>query len=277
MIRFAAAPSAEELSNLRESIQNVSLRTGLVALGMLLVSILAIRLVIVLVDRMLRRTKLDSSLHRFIETMLRVLLYFAALLMIASYVGIDVTSLVALLSLVSLAITLSVQNALSNVAGGIMIMGTKPFRKGDYVSVDELAGVVDEIGMFYTKLHTIDNRSVLIPNSKVAAATVENYSAFGKRRLDMEFSASYEAEPERVRQALRAAVERCDPLEGEELCVAIQSFDDSAIRYHVHFWIPANRVIQTRFDLNSAVWEEFRRGGIEMTYPHMNVHIQNRG
>lgn len=274
MLRFSSA-TAEELSNIKNSLQNVTLRTGLIALAMLLLSVVIVRLVIRLVDRILKRTRLDGSLHNFIKVMIRILLYFAAILTIASYVGVDVTSLVALLSVVTLAISLSVQNVLSNLAGGVMVMGTKPFKKGNYVSIDGLTGVVDEIGMVYTKLHTIDNRAVMVPNSKVAAATVENYSAFDKRRLELDVSASYDAEPSRVLEALRAAVDRCQPLEGEEICVAIQSFDDSAICYHIHFWIPSSRFIQTKFELNTAVWEEFRSHGVEMTYPHLNVHIQN--
>lgn len=274
MLRFSSA-TAEELSNIKNSLQNVTLRTGLIALAMLLLSVVIVRLVIRLVDRILKRTRLDGSLHNFIKVMIRILLYFAAILTIASYVGVDVTSLVALLSVVTLAISLSVQNVLSNLAGGVMVMGTKPFKKGNYVSIDGLTGVVDEIGMVYTKLHTIDNRAVMVPNSKVAAATVENYSAFDKRRLELDVSASYDAEPSGVLEALRAAVDRCQPLEGEEICVAIQSFDDSAICYHIHFWIPSSRFIQTKFELNTAVWEEFRSHGVEMTYPHLNVHIQN--
>ena len=274
MLRFSSA-TAEELSNLKNSLQNVTLRTGLIALAMLLLSVVIVRLVIQLVDRILKRTRLDGSLHNFIKVLIRILLYFAAILTVASYVGVDVTSLVALLSVVTLAISLSVQNVLSNLAGGVMVMGTKPFKKGNYVSIDGLTGVVDEIGMVYTKLHTIDNRAVMVPNSKVAAATVENYSAFDKRRLELDVSASYDAEPSRVLEALRAAVDRCQPLEGEEIRVAIQSFDDSAICYHIHFWIPSSRFIQTKFELNTAVWEEFRSHGVEMTYPHLNVHIQN--
>ena len=268
--------TAQELVNLRDSLQAVPVRTALVAIAMLVVSILAVKLILLLVDRILRRTRLDVSLHRFIKTILRVVLYAAALLVIASYVGIDVTSLVALLSVVSLAISLSVQNALSNVAGGMMVLGTKPFKRGDYVSVDGLEGTIDEIGMVYTKLHTIDNRAVMIPNAKVSSATIENFSALGKRRLEQEFTAAYGSDPERTMEALHSAVKRCSPLEGEEVRVEFQSFDDSAIRYHVHFWIPASRFVQTRFDLRRYVWEEFRSAGVEMTYPHLNVHLEQK-
>lgn len=268
-----AGTAAEELSNIHQTLQDLPLRTLLIAVAMLAGSVAAVQLVILLTDRVLKRTKLDLSVHRFIKAIVRVVLYFAALLMIASYLGIDVTSLVALLSVVSLAVTLSVQNALSNVAGGVMVMGTKPFKQGDYVSVDGLEGTVEEIGVVYTKLHTIDNRAVLIPNSKTASAVIENFSALGKRRLGVTVSAAYSSEPEQVMAALRRAVERCAPLEGEPVVVEIQDFGESAIAYDVALWIPASDFLGRRWALRRYIWEEFRAAGVEMTYPHLNVHI----
>ena len=271
-----AGTAAEELSNIHDTLQGLPLRTLLTAVAMLAGSIVVVHLVMLLTDRLLKKTKLDLSVHRFIKTMLRIVLYFAAILMTASYLGIDVTSLVALLSVVSLAVTLSVQNALSNVAGGVMVMGTKPFKQGDYVSVDGLEGTVEEIGVVYTKLHTIDNRAVLIPNSKTASAIIENFSALGKRRLGVTVSAAYSSEPERVMEALRKAVARCAPLEGEPVVVEIQDFGESAIAYDVALWIPASDFLGRRWALRRYIWEEFRAAGVEMTYPHLNVHLDDR-
>ena len=274
MLRYAGVKT-EDLANVKASLEGLTLKQVLIAVAMLAASIAIVRVVTMLVGRALKRTKLDESVHRLIKTILRFLLYFVALLVIASYLGVDVTALVALLSVLTLAVSLSVQNALSNVAGGLLVMGTKPFKKGDYVSVDGMTGVVDEITMVYTRLHTLDNRSVLIPNSKVAAATVENYSSYPKRRLELTVSASYDADPERVMQALRSAIECCEPLKGEEICVAIEDFGDSAIAYHVHFWVASSRLIEARFELRTRIWEAFRDAGVEMTYPHLNVHVKN--
>ena len=267
--------TAEELSALKQTLQELPIRTVLIALAMLVISILIVKLVIAVVDKALKKTKLDVSQYSFIKAMLRVLLYFCALMIIASYVGIDVTSLVALISVVSLAISLSVQNVLSNVAGGMMVIGTKPFKKGDYVSVDGLEGTIDEIGVVYTTLHTIDNRAVLIPNSKVCAATIENFSALGKRRLGLTVSAAYSCEPARVMEALHRAVERCEPLPGEPVVVEIQEFGESAIAYDVALWIPASEFLTRRWALRRYVWEEFKAHGVQMTYPHVNVHVQH--
>ena len=274
MTRFSTA-TAEELQNLRENLENVSIRTILIALVMLAASVLIVKLVLLLVGRALKKTKLDSSQHRFVKAILRVLLYFCALMVIASYMGFDMTSLVALISVISLAVSLSVQNVLSNVAGGMMVIGTKPFKKGDYVSVDGLEGTVDEIGVVYTKLHTIHNREVLIPNSKVSAVTIENFSALGKRRLGVTVSAAYTCDPERVKEALHRAVLRTEPLPGEPVVVEIQDFGESAIAYDVALWIPASEFLGRRWALRKHIWEEFRAAGVQMTYPHLNVHFQS--
>lgn len=275
-MRHFTENTAEELQKLRQSLEGVQLRSLLIALLILVAGILAVKLLMLLVGRLLRRTRLDSSLHRFIKSLLRVLLYFNLILIVASYLGIDVTSLVALLSVVSLAVSLSVQSVLSNVAGGMMVMGTKPFKRGDYVSVGELEGTVDEIGVVYTRLHTIDNRSVLIPNATVSTAVVQNFSALGKRRVEVVVSASYDSDPERVLEALRSAARRCEPLPEEEILAEIEDFGDSAISYHLHLWVPASQFLARRYLLRRLIWESFREAGVVMTYPHLNVHFDEK-
>ena len=265
--------AAVDYSALRATLKALPLKTVLWALAILLIGILAVRVILKIVDKLVKRTSLDHGLHRFIRSILAFLLYFAVLLIVVGYLGLDVTSLVALLSVVSLAITLSVQNVLSNVAGGVLIIGNKPFKQGDFVALEGLEGTVDEIGMFYTRLHTVDNRSVLMPNSKVAAATIENFSSLGKRRLEMLVAASYDSPPETVMAALQKAVDRCQPLKGEQIIVEFHSFGDSAIEYQVCLWVPAAVFIQRRYDLRRFIWEEFAASGVQMTYPHLNVHL----
>lgn len=266
--------TATDVSALHETLKALPLKTVLWALAILLAGILIVRLILRVVSKVMTKTKLDTALHRFIRTILGFLLYFVVLVIVAGYIGLDVTSLVALLSVISLAISLSVQNVLSNVAGGMLVIGNKPFKQGDFVSLEGLEGTVDEIGMFYTRLHTIDNRSVLMPNSKVAAATIENFSSLGKRRLEALVSASYDSDPEKVMAALHKAVDRCEPIEGEPVIVEFHNFGDSAIEYQVCLWVPSSRFVPTRYALRRHIWEEFRAGGVEMTYPHLNVHMQ---
>ena len=263
-----------DVTGLVRTLRAMPWKTLVYAALLLLGGILLVRLLMWTVTRLLNRTKLDGSLHRFIKSVIRFILYFVVLVSVVSFLGLDVTSFIALLSVFTLAITLSVQTVLSNVAGGIMLMGTKPFKKGDYVSIDGQEGTIDEVGMFYTRFHTMDNRSVMMPNSKLSAVTIENFSVLGERRLELVVSAAYTSDPALVMQTLRKAIQRCEPLEGRQQIAEIREFGDSAISYHVCAWIPASRYVSTRYDLRRYVWEEFKAAGVEMTYPHVNVHMQ---
>ena len=267
--------NAIDVTGLFRTLRALPWSTLVYAMLLLVGGILLVRILMWTVTRLLNRTKLDGSLHRFIKSVIRFILYFVVLVSVVSFLGLDVTSFIALLSVFTLAITLSVQTVLSNVAGGIMLMGTKPFKKGDYVSIEGQEGTVDEVGMFYTRFHTMDNRSVMMPNSKLSAVTIENFSALGERRLELVVSASYTSDPVLVIQALRKAIERCEPLQGKDRIAEFREFGDSAISYQVCLWIPSARYVSTRYALRRYVWEEFKAAGVEMTYPHVNVHVQN--
>ncbi len=266
--------AAEELSDIKKILQQLPMRQILWSLVLLLVLLVLVRVIMRLIGRALERTTLDKSLHTFIKSIVRILLYFLVVLVVSGSLGINVTSLVAVLSVASLAISLSVQGVLSNVASGLMIIGSKPFKQGEYVSLDGHEGTVDEIGLIYTRLHTIDNRNVLLPNSKVTDSVIQNFSILGKRRLEVFVSASYDSDPEAVFRALHKAVELTGPLEGEEVIVEFDEFGDSAISYQVCLWVKASDFLTARYQLRRNIYQCFKAEHVEMTYPHLNVHMK---
>lgn len=266
--------AAEELSDIKKILQQLPMRQILWSLVLLLVLLVLVRVIMRLIGRALERTTLDKSLHTFIKSIVRILLYFLVVLVVSGSLGINVTSLVAVLSVASLAISLSVQGVLSNVASGLMIIGSKPFKQGEYVSLDGHEGTVDEIGLIYTRLHTIDNRNILLPNSKVTDSVIQNFSILGKRRLEVLVSASYDSDPEVVFRALHKAVELTGPLEGEEVIVEFDEFGDSAISYQVCLWVKASDFLTARYQLRRNIYQCFKAEHVEMTYPHLNVHMK---
>jgi len=266
--------AAEELSDIKKILQQLPMRQILWSVVLLLVLLVLVRVIMRLIGRALERTTLDKSLHTFIKSIVRVLLYFLVVLVVSGSLGINVTSLVAVLSVASLAISLSVQGVLSNVASGLMIIGSKPFKQGEYVSLDGHEGTVDEIGLIYTRLHTIDNRNILLPNSKVTDSVIQNFSILGKRRLEVFVSASYDSDPEVVFRALHKAVELTGPLEGEEVIVEFDEFGDSAISYQVCLWVKASDFLTARYQLRRNIYRCFKAEHVEMTYPHLNVHMK---
>lgn len=263
---------AEVWEQLKKTLTDISLSRILSALLLLVICIVVVYFVMRAVKRILNRSSLDHTVIAFILPIVRFVLYFLVLLLIASYLKIDVTSLVALLSVVSLAVSLAVQSVLSNVAGGFMVISTKPFKQGDFVQVGDIMGTIDQVGLIYTILETPQNCKVMIPNSQVATATVQNFTTLGRRRLDMVFSASYEFDPEVVKDALQTAAHRCNCLP-EPPTVQVMEYGDSAISYLVWVWVEANDYLDCKYRLNDLVWTIFKERGIEMTYPHLNVHL----
>ena len=183
------------------------------------------------------------------------------------------TGVVALASVLTLAVSLAVQNLLANVFSGFTLLYTKPFVSGDYVEIAGQGGTVQEIGLTYTKLATADNKSVSIPNSAVTATEIVNYTVLGTRRVSVEISVSYDAPTQAVLEALREAGNVPTRLEEKEPFAALSSYGDSAINYVLHVWSTAGDYWTTLFAVNEKVREVFAAKGIEMTYPHLNVHL----
>ena len=247
--------------------------TVLPALLILVVGIVFIRLVVKLVTKTLAKSKLEKAAHSLIKTVIRAVLYGLLALIVASKLGIDVTGIVALASVLTLAVSLSVQNALTNLISGFTLLYTKPFHSGDFVEIAGQSGTVQEIGLTYTKLATADNKNVYIPNGAVTSAEIVNYTVLGTRRVDVKVSASYDAPVELVIAALRQAGQVPTALEEKAPFAAVQNYGDSAIEYILQVWSTAGDYWTTLFAVNEKVKQVFDEKGIAMTYPHLNVHL----
>lgn len=239
----------------------------------LIVGILAIRLVMKVVTGMLEKSKLEKAAHGLICSLLRTVLYLLLGLIAASSLGIDVTGIIALASVLTLAVSLSVQNLLTNIIGGFTLLYTKPFKSGDYVEIAAESGTVQEIGMTYTKLITGDNKLIYIPNSAVVAADIINYSVTGTRRVEINVSASYDAPTEKVIEALLEAAKVPGALTDPAPFAAVVNYGESAIEYTLRVWATAEDYWDVFFAANQKVRECFGANGIGMTYPHINVHL----
>lgn len=232
------------------------------------------RLMLKLVDQLLARSPLEKTIAKFLRSAARILMWALNVLVVASTLGIDVSSMVALLSVASLAISLAVQGALSNLAGGIMLLSTHPFHVGDYVEVGQVAGTVLEIGMTYTTLTTPDMKQIFVPNSEISAAKIINYTAVANRRVDLTFSASYQDDTEQVKAALRKAAALPQVLNDPPPFIAVSKYGDSAIEYVVRVWTPSANYWDVYFTLTERVKRCFDEAGVTMTYPHLNVHVE---
>jgi small conductance mechanosensitive channel len=235
---------------------------------------IVIRIISAIVRKALSKSKLEKAAHSLIISLVNAVLYVLLALMAASSLGIDVTGIVALASVVTLAISLALQNMLTNLIGGFTLLWTHPFKSGDYVDIAGESGTVKEIGIAYTQLITPDNKLVQIPNGTVVANDITNYSCTGTRRVDITVSASYNAPVDKVMAALEKAGNVEGILSEQPIFTNVTAYGDHAISYVVRVWCPTEIYWDVHKAVTLNIKKVFDQEGIEMTYPHLNVHIE---
>ena len=243
----------------------------------LVVGILLIKAVLRLLRKALEKTRLEKAAYGLILSLTKIGLYLLLGLSLAAGLGIDVTGVVALASVLTLAVSLALQNMLTNVLGGFALLTTHPFHSGDFVDIGDQSGTVTAIDMTYTRLMTPDNKVVCIPNSTVMSATVVNYSAGGIRRAELKISAGYDAPTQKVIDALVLAATVDNALLEPAPFAAVESYGDNAIQYILRFWAKTPEYWDVYFQVNQRVKTVFDEQGIQMTYPHLNVHLDPPG
>ena len=227
-------------------------------------------------DGVMEKTKLDKGIQGFAKSAIKIGLWVLTLIFIADSLGVNTASLVALLSVASLALSLSVQGLFTNVFSGITILMTKPFVVGDYVEVAGVAGTVKDISLMRTTLTTPDNKIELIPNGDIAAQNIINYSTAPLRRVDLKVSASYDSTTEQVKTAVMDVINadsRIKQDEGHEPFVRISNYNSNDIEYTIRVWVDNADYWGVYFDTLENIRESFAKHGVEFSYPHTMVHM----
>ena len=256
-----------------------SLTNILSALATLAVCVVSIKLFMRLLKRLLSHTSLGTRPQSYIVSGIRILLYVLTGVIVAQGLGIDTTSLVALLSVFSLGVALAAEEALGNFAGTLVLLSSRPFLVGDVIESSSDIGTVQEIGLHYTKLLNIDGQYILIPNKDLAASRIKNYTALGRRRVTVTINAAYDASTEAVKAACYDAVSMTEGILPDPApAVRLTEYGPNSIGYSVFCWVRPSDYLGVMYALNDHLRDAFARGGVEMTYDHMNVHIvENRG
>lgn len=245
------------------------------AVVILVIGVLIIRVLMKLIEASLNKSRLEKAAYSLIISLSKVAMYILLFLIAASTLGIDVSSIVALASVLTLALSLALQNMVSNVIGGFTLLYTHPFHSGDFVEIAGQSGTVREINMTYTVLETFDKRVVSIPNSAVVAAQIVNYTSADSRRVEIDVSASYNSPTQKVLDALVQAGTVDNALLEPAPAAVITGYGDSAISYSLRVWVRPDNYWDVYFLVMQRVKEIFDQQGIEMTYPHLNVHLDS--
>lgn len=242
----------------------------------LVIGLLVIRVIMSLVNATLEKSRLEKAAHSLIRTLTKIVLDVLLGFIVADTLGIDVTGVIALSTVATLAVSLATQNALSNVVGGFTLLSTHPFASGDYVEIAGQSGTVQEVGIAYTKLATPDNKTVSLPNSAVIASQIVNYSTAGTRRVEITVGVSYDSDPETVKAALLRAANVPTAMFTPAPFAGLRNYGDSAIEFVLQVWTSSDDYWTTLYAVNENISVQFAEDGIEITYPHLNVHLDQK-
>lgn len=266
------------IENIEEIIAEVIIPYGMNIVGALVILILG-WMVAGWASKRVRKAcekseKIDNTLTPLFARTVKVLILIAVVIAVLNRFGVETTSLVALLGVAGLAVGLALQGTLSNFSAGVMLMLFRPFNVGDAVDISGVMGVVDEIGLFSTTMHTFDNIHMVIPNSNIWGSNISNFSTNPTRRIDMIFGISYTDDIEKAMKIIREALEAEERvLKDPEPMVAVGGLGDSSVDLYVRPWSKASDLWPTRFALIKDIKERFDREGISIPFPQRDVYL----
>jgi len=246
------------------------------ALAIFIVGRMLAKSITSLVRKVMQKSNMDEALVKFLGGIIYTVLLVAVILAAIDTLGVNVTSLLAILGAAGLAVGLALKDSLSNFAAGVMIMIFRPFKIGDFVTTGGVSGVVDEIGLFCVLMHTGDNQRIIIPNSAVYGNTITNTSALPTRRIDLVIGISYDDNIGTAKQIIAGIIgadERilADPAPG----IAVSELADSSVNLVVRPWVSTADYWAVRFHLLETIKVKLEEGGISIPFPQRDVHIYN--
>jgi len=245
-----------------------------IAIAIFVVGKMLARMIVNLLDKALRKTGTDTMLVGFLCNIAYSVLLIAVLLAAVDSLGVNVTSLLAILGAAGLAVGLALKDSLSNFAAGVMIIIFRPFNIGDFISAGGASGVVDEIGIFSTLMHTGDNQRIIVPNSAILGSNITNASALPTRRIDLVIGIGYDDNIGQARDIIMTILNAEDRiLEDPAPAVAVSELGDSSVNLNVRPWVNTGDYWAVRADLLEGIKIKLDEAGISIPYPQQDVHM----
>lgn len=246
----------------------------LAAIAILVIGFIISNFIGKLVIKGLRAKGVDPSIHSFIKTVVTLLLKLVFVLSALSTIGFDINSFVTALGAAGITAGLGLQSSISQLASGIQILANHPFKSGDYIDVGTVSGKVHEIKMMYTVLVTVDNKRVIIPNSYITTNNIINYNAEDRRRLDLIFSISYDADISKARTVILDVIRKNDKIfTTPEPLIAVKEHAASSVNMTCYIWCASDDYWDIYYYMQENVKNSFDINGIEIPYGQLDVHI----
>ena len=230
-----------------------------------------------IVRKSFERSNADKGVEQFVDSLLKFFLYAILLFSIVTKFGVESSSIAALIASGGVAIGLAVQGSLSNFAGGVLILLLKPFVVGDYIIEDNYKneGTVKEIQIFYTKLSTVDNKTIIIPNGTLANTSLTNVTAKEMRRLEIKVGISYDSDLRKAKRILAEILDQEEKiLKEDEVLIYVDDLADSSVQIGIRAWVKTDDYWSVRWKLLEEIKLTFDKEGIEIPYPQMKVHMK---
>ena len=234
-----------------------------------------------LVARAFTRRKADATLTSFIQSLVTAVLWIILIMVMIGTLGINTTSLAALLAAGGMAIGMAMSGTVQNFAGGLMLLAFKPFKAGDFIEAQGFAGVVKSINIVSTKIVTLDNREVILPNGALSNGTINNYSANPLRRIDLTVDVAYGSEAEAVKAEMmlilgeNEKVLTAETPGAQDPSVVLSNLKDSSIEFLIRVWVRAEDVREARYALTEAIYTSLPENGISFPFPQLDIHLKH--
>lgn len=247
------------------------------SVAVLLVGIIIIKVCARLLRALLKRTKVEAAAGSFIVSIIQAALALVLFFIIMSIFNVDTSSIITILAASGLALGLALQDGLSNLASGVTILATRPFKEKDHIKINDIEGKIKKIRLTTTEILTFDNVSILIPNKKVASSEIINFSNRPTRRVDITVAAPYEADPDFVKEVLWELIkEENGVLSTPEPRVLLMEVAASAINYRVRMWVNNEDYWTIRNGFTEKAVRKFRERGIPLPYQKLDVIINKK-
>lgn len=218
--------------------------------------------------------KLDKTVKNFASSFLSIGLKILLFILILCILGVPLASMLTVVSSCAIAVGLALQGGLSNIAGGVMLLIFKPFKVGDYISVNSNDGTVKSITLFYTTITTPDNKTIQLPNGNLSNSDIINYTTSDKRRVDIDLSVAYKSDIEKVKKILNDEIDNHELiLKDEDITVRLKDMGDSALIFTLKVWVRTDDYWTVMYDLKENIKLAFDKNKIEIPYPQMDVHL----
>lgn len=257
-----------------EYIKN-ALPSIIIAVIILIIGIIISKIIVRITGKALSRSNVDNAAKHFLESLVRIILYVVVIIITLSFLKVPMSSIITILGAAGLAVSLALQNCLSNLCGGFIILFSKPFSSGDIIEIDGSVGTVRTIGILYTKILTFDSKTVFIPNGKVSEAKIINYTETPNRRIDLQFNISYESDYDRARAAILEVI-AADKLilKDPAPVVRMSAHNESSVSIDALVWAKNADYFTARYNMLEAVRNSFAENNIIIPFGQVDVHIK---